>query len=91
MTPLSSTTLTQAMQDNSQNVIYLARPCQYLKADNCQQQPSAAADMQALQEAISFIAEQYPVPGIELISTNNSTINQQIAATRTDVLLVTSR
>jgi hypothetical protein len=97
-TPKNPVALHLASKDKAENVIWLARPCQYaeLKKDDADCPPQLVQDrryseevIQAYNEALSEIAKRYKIRGFHLVGYDGgATIAMLLAPMRPDVLSV---
>lgn len=90
-TPKNPLALSLAAQDNSANVIYLARPCQFVKQPYCQQKywtthRFALEVIEAMNAVLDEIKDQYPSNAFHVIGySGGGNIAALLAARRDDV------
>ena len=96
-TPNNPVTLKLAQLDNSKNVIYLARPCQYSKtvdSSPCEQKywtthRFSTEVIDAMNDALSDIKRRYQITGFNLIGfSGGGNVAVLLAARRSDVLSI---
>lgn len=95
-TPINPVALKLAMKDKSQNIAYIARPCQYVKNVNCSEiywadKRFAEEVINSINQAITQIKQQSKATHIELIGfSGGGAIVTLIASIRDDIKHITT-
>lgn len=95
-TPTDPVALRLAVADPAENVIYMARPCQYSRGARCQRdywthKRFAPEAVRAVDEALDRIVAAAPVDGVELVGfSGGGTMGALLAARRGDVVSLRS-
>ncbi len=95
-TPRTPVSLKLAASDQSANVAYLARPCQYLTAPSCQEKYWTSARysdeiLSAVNQGINIVKERCQSTAIELVGySGGGVISALLAETRDDIRFITT-